>query len=83
MLTGARASKDEENGDFGLVEDGRLLLRAFCRGLALLVVVEMEGVRDLVNDGRHGVGGAGVGQASLWRGGTRGWSAWRGWAEAG
>lgn len=41
------------------------------------MLAEVEGVSNLVDDGRHGDQGSG------WRGGRRGWSCWRGWAEAG
>ncbi len=77
MLTGTWASEDEEDSDLVVVKCGGRGRGLSGGGVAVRMVSEVEGVSDLVNDGRHGNGCNevyGCVQGSLWRGGTRGWS---------
>ena len=53
VLTGTRASEDEDDCDLVMVEYRLWSGRALSSGVVLWMLAEVEGVRNLVNDGRH------------------------------
>ena len=54
VLTGTGASEDEDDCDLVMVEYRLWSGRALSSGVVLWMLAEVEGVRNLVDDGRHG-----------------------------